>query len=93
MEVTRIQLEDTLVPLFKASQGHGSGKIKVQLSSVTSLDQLGCQGDMTDYTAEIFFHSFLQKALVSSSGMGRDVHTLMLSIQQFPLPTTVTMMP
>ena len=26
---------------------------------------------------------FLQKALVSSSGMGRDVHSLILSIQHF----------
>ena len=29
------------------------------------------------------FQSFLQEALVSSSGMGRDVHSLMLSIQHF----------
>ena len=29
------------------------------------------------------FKYFLQEALVSSSGMGRDVHSLMLSIQHF----------
>ena len=32
---------------------------------------------------EIRFQSFLQEALVSSSSMGRDVHSLMLSIQHF----------
>ena len=34
-----------------------------------------------DDSAEILFKSFLQEALVSSSGMGKDVHFLMLSIQ------------
>ena len=34
-------------------------------------------------SAEILFQSFLQEALVSSSSMGRDVHSLMLSIQHF----------
>ena len=38
---------------------------------------------MRDDLAEILFLSFLQKALVSSSGMGRDVHCLMLSIHHF----------
>ena len=50
-------------------------------SSVQSLDQFSCQRDMWDDSAEILFQSFLQQALVSSSGMGRDVHFLMLSIQ------------
>ena len=36
---------------------------------------------MTDDSAEIPFESFLQEALVSSFSMGRDVHSLMLSIQ------------
>ena len=40
-------------------------------------------GDMRDDSAEILSQSFLQEALVSSSGMGRDVHSLMLSIQHF----------
>ena len=31
---------------------------------------------MMDDSAEILFQSFLQEALVSSSGMGRDVHSL-----------------
>ena len=32
------------------------------------------EGDLRDDSAEILFQSFLQEALVSSSGMGRDVH-------------------
>ena len=40
-------------------------------------------GGMMDDSAEILFQSFLQEALVSSSGMGKDVHFLMLSIQHF----------
>ena len=54
-----------------------------QFISVQSLDQLGDQGDMRDRSAEILFQPFLQEALVSSSGMGRNVHFLMLSIQHF----------
>ena len=42
-------------------------------------------GDIWDDSAEILFQSFLLDALVSSSGMGRDVHSLMLSLH-----TTVT---
>ena len=45
---------------------------------------------MRDDSAEILFQSFLQEALVSSSGMGRNVHSLMLSTSAFPLPTTVS---
>ena len=51
--------------------------------SVQSLDQLALWRDMREDSAEILFQSFLQEALVSSSGMGRDVHFLMLSIQHF----------
>ena len=54
-----------------------------QFSSVQSLDWLGHWGDMRDDSAEILFQSFLQEALVSSSSMGRYVHSLMLSIQHF----------
>ena len=36
---------------------------------------------MMDNSAEILFQSFLQEALVSSSGIGRDVHSFVLSIQ------------
>ena len=39
--------------------------------------------DMTGDSAEILFGSFLQKAIVSSSGKGRDGHSLTLSIQHF----------
>ena len=38
---------------------------------------------MRDDSAEILFQSFQQEALMGSSGMGRDVHSLMLSVQQF----------
>ena len=55
----------------------------ISISSVQSLDRLGHggggEGVMTDDSADILFRSFLQEALVSSSGMGRAVHSLMLS--------------
>ena len=41
------------------------------------------RGDIRDDSTEIPFQSFLQEALVSSSGTRRDVHSLMLSIQHF----------
>ena len=44
--------------------------------SVQSLDRLGHRGDMRDDSVETLFQSFPQKARVSSSGMGRDVHSL-----------------
>ena len=37
-------------------------------------------------SAGVVFQSFRQEALVSSSGMGRDVHSLMLSFQHFLCP-------
>ena len=55
----------------------------VEYSSVQSLDRLGRRGNTRDDSAEILFQSFLQEALVSSSGMGRDVHMWMLSIRHF----------
>ena len=57
--------------------------ISSALSSVQSLDRLGLRGDMRDDSAEILFWSFPQEALMSSSGMGKEVHFLMLSIQHF----------
>ena len=54
----------------------------VRFSSVQSLDRLGCRGDMKGDSAEILLQFFLQEAPVSSSGMGRDVYRLMLSIQR-----------
>ena len=38
------------------------------------------------YWAEILFKSFQQEAIVSTSGMGRVVHSLLLSIQHFLCP-------
>ena len=57
----------------------------IQFSSVqlNSLTDWVPGGDMRDGSAENLFQSFLQEALISSSGMGRDVHSLMLSIQHF----------
>ena len=52
-------------------------------SSLQSFDRLGRRGNMRDDSAEILFLSFLQEALMSSSGMGRDGHDLMLSISIF----------
>ena len=59
-------------------------------ASVQSHDRLGRRGDMRDDSAEMlflfsffFFFPPLQKALVSSSGMARDVQSLILSIQHF----------
>ena len=51
--------------------------------AVRSLDRLGRRGGMRDDSAEILFQSFLQEALVGSSGMGRDIHSLILFIQHF----------
>ena len=64
-----------LTQMFQEAKGRG-------FSSVQSLDRLGLQGDMRDDSAEMLFQSFLQEALVSSYGMGRDVHSLM-SVQHF----------
>ena len=63
--------------------------ISILISSVQSFDQLGRRGDLRDNSAEILCQSFLQKAHVKGSGMGTDVHSLMLSIQHFySLPIT-----
>ena len=43
----------------------------------------GGGGERRDDVTEILFQSFLQEALVRSFGMGRDVHSLTLSIQHF----------
>ena len=54
-----------------------------QSSSVPRPGPPDRRGDMRDDSAEILFQSFLQEALVGSSGMGRDVQSLKLSIQHF----------
>ena len=53
------------------------------ISSVESIDRAGLQGDVTHKSADILWQSFLQDAIVISSDMGRDAHSLMLSIQHF----------
>ena len=61
-----------------------AGSIRlVQFSSVQSLDRSGCRRDMRDVPAEVLSQSFLQQSIVSSSGMDRNVHCLMLSVQHF----------
>ena len=56
----------------------------IQFRSVQSLDRLGHRRDMRDDSAEIFFQPFSAGGLcMGSSGMGRDVHSLVLSIQHF----------
>ena len=45
-------------------------------SSVQFFDRLGRRGDMDD-SAGMIFQSFLQEALVSGSGMYKDVHPWM----------------
>ena len=58
----------------------GTGLSSVQLQS---LDFVGHWGDTMDDSAEILSQSFLQEAIVSKSGRGRDAHSLTLSIQCF----------
>ena len=56
--------------------GHEEGEH--EHNSVQSLDPLGrCD------SAEILFKSFLQEAIMSSSGTAGDVYSLTLSIQRF----------
>ena len=54
-----------------------------QRSPVQSLDRSGRRGNMRKDSTEILFQSFLQEAFMSSSGLGRAVHSLVLSIQHF----------
>ena len=60
-----------------------------RFSSVQSLGRLGRRGDTRGDSAEILFQSFLQEAVVSSSGMGRNVHSDVVH-PGFPLPTTAS---
>ena len=57
---------------------------KTTTCSVRSLCRLGRWGNMRDDSAEILSQSILREAIMSSSGMGRGVHSLTLSIQHFP---------
>ena len=47
-------------------------------------------GDTRDDSVEILFQSFLQGAVVSSSGIGRDVQSDVVR-PSFPLPTTTAL--
>ena len=58
----------------------------VQLGPLTSWVVGGGKGGgevMMDSSTEILFQSFLQKAVVSSSSFGRNVHSLTLPVQHF----------
>ena len=55
----------------------------LRYTTVQSLDQLqGHWWDIKDDSAEILFQSFLQEALVSSSGMGRGA--ILILLHPFP---------
>ena len=47
------------------------------------IDRSGRQGDMMDNSVEILFLSFLKEAVVRSSDVGKDVHSLTLFIKHF----------
>ena len=60
---------------FEFIQNIGYQFSSIQFSSVPW--SLGSSGDMRNYdSADIFSQSFLREAIVSSSDMGRDVHSL-----------------
>ena len=63
--------------------GYVSVISSVQSGTLTDSVVGGGGGDMTDDSADILFQSFLQQAVVSTSGMGRAVHFLTMSIQHF----------
>ena len=65
---------------------HQQENTKHQFNSVPWPIQ-SLRGHEGRFSREILFQSFLQEALVSSSGIGREVHSLILSIQTFPLLT------
>ena len=58
---------------FKLNVARDFCYLMFQFSSVLSLDALGRREDMTDDSADSLFRSLLQEALVSRSGLGRDV--------------------
>ena len=61
-------------PCIKTSQ---TRILSIQFSSLTDWVT---RGDMRDDSAEILFQSLLWEAIVSSSGIDRDIHTLMLAV-------------
>ena len=58
-------------------------------SSVQSPDRLSRQRDVRDDSAEVLLQSFLQEALLSSSGMGKGCPLFDVVHPTFPLPTMV----
>ena len=85
-------LEDSSVQSLDRLGCWGWGVGRVQFSPLIEwVVGGGVWGDMKDDSVEILFQSFLQEGLLSSSGMGRDVHSgmgwnvhsLMMSIQHF----------
>ena len=68
--------------------GHAMG-----FGSVQSLGWLGCRGDTKDNSAKMLHHSFLREAVLSSSGIRRDLHVVLTysnicPVGCFFLPTT-----
>ena len=57
--------------------------VGIQFRSGQSPPRLGCWGDIRDDSAAYLFRPFLRMAIMSSSGLGRDVHPLTLSLQHF----------
>ena len=74
-------LFDLKSPFLSSCNNRQPSKDSVQFSSVPR--PLRSSSDVRDYSTEIFLQSFLRAIIVSSSGMRRDVHSLMLSIQNF----------
>ena len=73
----------TIVTSLSRGIAQHSLNIAMHISSVQFLDRLDPWNNMRDGSAEIFFKSFLLEAIASSSGMGRNVHSLTLSIPLF----------
>ena len=69
-----------------ASCFDGYCAFNISLQRVDSLDRWSRRADIRDDVAEILFQSFPQKALMRSSGKGKNVYSLMLSIQHFLCP-------
>ena len=74
----------TIVTSSSRSIAQHSLNIAMHISSVQFLDRLDPWNNMRDGPGKIFFQSFLREAIASSSGMGRNVHSLTLSIPLFP---------
>ena len=62
--------------------------LHVQFNSVPP-DRGAGGGGMRDDLTVILFQSFLREAIISSSGMDRDAHSLQLFIQDFLCGSTI----